>query len=128
MKRSIKMLAVTGAAVAILATGDSSQAATVVPTNWYAGISGDLTWLRNSDTGGGGNVDIGYRFDDFRIEGEAGYHGAGGQSGFGSTHYFTWMGNVYYDFNRIFPSSGSGWHVAPYVGGGLGDAQVHFGS
>lgn len=100
-----------------------AQAATT--ENWYGGLSGDLTWLRHSDTGGGGNVDLGYRFDDFRVEAEAGYHGAGGQSGFGSTHYFTYMGNAYYDFNHAFSSDS---RIVPYIGAGLGDAAVHFGN
>jgi len=126
MKYSIKTLVNFSAIAVTLMTSSAYAAAT--QNNWYIGGSGDLTWLRNSDTGGGGNVDLGYAFNDFRIEAEAGYHAASGSDGFGSTHYFTYMGNVYYDFNTLFSPSSSGWHIAPYIGAGLGDAAVHFGS
>lgn len=81
--------------------------------------------------GGGGNVNVGYRFGqsnlgDLRLEGEAGYHYASGNSGYSDTHYFTYMGNLYYDSN-INLTPGSNWAIAPYIGGGIGDAQVHFG-
>jgi len=131
MKHSIKTLMNLGACAASLLIPGVAYAAsanTTPQSNWYFGASGDLTWLRNSNTGGGGNVDIGYQFTDFRLEGEVGYHGAGGDNGFGNTHYFTYMGNAYYDFNTVFSPSSSGWHVVPYIGAGLGDAEVHFGS
>jgi len=102
--------------------------------SWYLGASGDLTWLRHSDMGGGGNVQLGYEFwpsnyGDFRLEGEAGYHAAGGKDGAGDSHYFTYMGNLYYDFNNMLSSSSSsGWHIVPYIGGGLGDAAIHNGN
>lgn len=105
-----------------------AQAAANLQNNWYFGFSGDLTWLRHSNMGGGGNIDLGYQFSDFRLEGEAGYHGAGGDGGYSSTHYFTYMGNLYYDFNRAGAVSSAGWHVLPYLGAGLGDAAVHYGS
>jgi len=130
MKHSIKSLAASTCSTCLasmLMAGSAYSAANPGQNNWYFGASGDLTWLRHSDMGGGGNVDLGYRFSDFRIEGEAGYHGAGGRDDYSSTHYFTYMGNLYYDFNTVFSPSASGWHVVPYIGGGLGDAAVHFG-
>jgi len=127
MRHSIKNLINSGIGITALLIPATVYAA-AAPGSWYAGGSGDLTWLRNSNTGGGGNVDLGYQFQDFRIEGEAGYHSASGDNGYGNTRYLTYMGNVYYDFNTVFSASGSGWHVVPYVGGGLGDAEVHFGS
>ena len=126
MHHSIKLL-IASTCLASSAT-IPAYAATTKWGGWYGDLSGDLTWLRHSDTGGGGNVALGYRFSDFRLEGEAGYHGAGGDGGHSGTHYFTYMGNLYYDFNRAFPSSNSGWQVVPYIGGGLGDAQVHLGN
>jgi len=91
--------------------------------NWYAGLSGDFTWL-HGDTGGGGNAQLGYMFPsdgfgDLRLEGEFGYHDAS------STHYFTYMGNAYYDFGRWAANSGSV-RIVPYLGAGVGDATVHF--
>jgi hypothetical protein len=108
----------------------ASTTAYAANDDWYAGVSGDLTWLRHSDTGGGGNVNVGYRFwpsnfGDFRLEAEAGYHGAGGSSGNAGTHYFDYMGNVYYDFNTIFPTNS--WKIVPYIGGGAGDASLNYG-
>lgn len=132
MKKHLLFLLGAGVcATALLSAGEAS--AQPAPRNdWYLGLSGDLTWMSHSTTGGGGNVDLGYRFSpsnmgDFRLEGEAGYHGAGGKTGYSSTHYITYMGNLYYDFNTIFSPSASGWHVVPYIGGGLGDAAVHVG-
>ena len=109
----------------------SAQAAT--NSKWYFDASGDATWLRHSELGGGGNVALGYRFmpgsfGAMRLEGEVGYHGAGGDDGYSSTHYFTYMGNAYYDFKKAVYNSKSGWNVAPYIGGGLGVATVHFGN
>jgi len=131
MRNSIKSFIGSGVCLAAMLAGTAAQAATS-PNDWYVGLSGDLTWLSHSDTGGGGNVDLGARFwpsnfGDFRIEGEAGYHGAGGKNGYGSTHYFTYIGNLYYDFNTVFASSNSGWHVVPYIGGGMGDAALSAG-
>jgi len=125
MRRSIKSLIVTTCLASALAVGPAHA---VAPNSWYAGLSGDATWFNHSNTGGGGNVALGYRFSDFRLEGEAGYHLAGGDSGYRDSHYYTYMGNLYYDFNRVFPASASGWHVVPYIGAGAGDAMVHYGS
>jgi len=98
--------------------------------DWYAGFSGDLTWLPHTDTGYGGNVDLGYRFwpSDFgnaRMEGEIGYHRADNNNLAADTHYYTYMGNLYYDFN-IFHNSPSETRIMPYVGVGLGDTTAHF--
>jgi len=121
MKHSIKLLAGVSACLTLaFITAPASAAAAYAPDGWYVGGSGDLTWL-HSNTGGGGNVDLGYRFNDVRAEAEAGYHGIDG------THYFTYMGNLYYDFNSLFGASSSGWHIAPYVGAGLGYAAVNYG-
>ena len=122
MKHLIKATAALAALVNVLAAAPS-QAAVNSTNNWYIGASGDLTWLRHSDTGGGGNIDLGYKFNDWRLEAEAGYHGAGGDTGYSSTHYFTYMGNLYYDFNSIMPAS----PIRPFIGAGLGDAQIHYG-
>lgn len=130
MKQSMKSLIGAGVyTISSLTAGSAAYATTNDTQNsWYVGASGDLTWLRHSKVGGGGNLDLGHQFNDFRAEAEAGYHRASGKAGFNATHYFTYMGNVYYDFNRVFPSSGSGWHVTPYVGAGLGDAALHSGT
>jgi len=45
-----------------------------------------------------------------------------------SIHYFTYMGDVYYDFRTVFSPLSSGSQIIPYIGGGMGDAAVHFGS
>jgi len=127
MKCHLKLLAPAGSLLALALAGPAC-ADPMHPNDWYFGAGGDLTWLRHSDMGGGGHIALGHGFDNFRLEAEAGYHGAGGSDGYSSTHYFTYMGNLYYDFNTLFPSSGSGWHVAPYIGGGLGDAAVHYGT
>jgi len=99
--------------------------------DWYAGVTGDLTWMSHTDTGWGGDAALGYRFwpsnfGNARLEGEFGYHRAGGSDGFGSTHYYTYMGNLYYDFN-LFNASVADSRITPYVGAGLGDATAHFG-
>ena len=119
MKHSLKTLAIgTGLAAALIAA--PSFAATASTQAWYAGISGDLTWMGDSDLGGGGNVDLGYRFNDLRLEGEVGYHDASGGGDAG--HYWSYMGNAYYDFNNTWNTSG--WKISPYVGAGIGDASV----
>jgi opacity protein-like surface antigen len=132
MPHTAKLLAT----VSLVSLLISSTAQAAAPSNWYLGASGDFTWARHTNMGGGANVALGYQFapgsmGDFRLEGQVGYHGAGGEDGFGDLHYFTYMGNLYYDFNRMFPQkqgSGSGWHISPYIGAGLGDAAIHYGS
>ena len=119
MKNTLKTLAIgTGLAAAMLAT--PSFAVSPPSQAWYGGISGDLTWMGDSDVGGGGNADLGYRFNNVRLEGEVGYHDASG--GGNAEHYWAYMGNLYYDFNNMY--STNGWNVAPYIGGGLGDAEI----
>ena len=127
MKSSLTIL--TRALIPLLLAGSAHAAAnSTMPDNWYLGLSGDITWMRNSDTGGGGNVELGYHLNrDFRLEGEVGYHDADGHDGYGEEHYYTYMGNLLYDFNGAFSSNSSGWRVVPYVGGGIGDAQIHNG-
>lgn len=103
------------------------------PNNWYVGLSGDLTWPNNADMGGGGNIDLGYRFapndmGNFRLEAEAGYHQADGENGVGDLRYFTYMGNVYYDFSNMESWSGRNWQIAPYIGAGAGLASLRRGS
>jgi hypothetical protein len=117
------------AAVALMG-GSAYADGAATPNGWYTGLSGDATWMRNSEMGGGGNIDFGYQFasgnwGDLRAEGEAGYHAASGDSGHGATNYWTYMGNLYYDLPGLTP--GSQWDFVPYVGAGLGDATVHFG-
>ncbi len=90
--------------------------------DWYLGLSGDLTWLRHSDTGGGGNIALGRAFQtgsfgDFRLEAEAGYHETSG------SHYYSYMGNAYYDFTGLAPSMP--WKLTPYIGAGIGDLTAH---
>lgn len=89
----------------------------------YTSISGDYTWLHSNTNGGGGNIAVGDQFltnnlGDFRIEAEAGYHD------FSDAHYFTYMGNLYYDLNALNYDSSS-LKIVPYVGAGLGDATIH---
>ena len=100
--------------------------------NWYAGFSGDLTWMSRTDTGYGGNADLGYRFrpsdfGDARLEGELGYHRADNKNISGDTHFYTYMVNAYYDFN-LFHASDSQSRIMPYVGAGLGDTTANFGA
>jgi hypothetical protein len=127
--RKLSLLA-AGLAALLISAGNAS--AQTYNGDWYAGLSGDLTWLRHSNMGGGGNIQLGYRFfpsnlGDVRIEAEAGYHEADGSGNYSSTHYFSYMGNVYYDFTGMLPPSSSGFRVVPYVGVGLGDAAIHYG-
>lgn len=131
MRPSIKSLVKTATCLTSLLMAGSAYAATMPSDNWYAGISGDATWLRHSDMGWGGNVAVGYRFwpsnaGDWRLEGEVGYHAADGSDGYSDTHYITYMGNIYYDFNFGMPVGG--WTFKPYLGAGVGDAAVHFGN
>ena len=120
MKHSLKAFALgTGLAAALLAA--PSFAATGPTNAWYAGVSGDLTWMGDSDTGGGANVDIGYRFNNVRVEGEVGYHDASG--GGDAAHYWSYMGNAYYDFSNSW--SASSWKISPYVGAGIGVADIN---
>ncbi len=128
MKNKLKFLAVV--ALTAMAAGNASAASQKL---WYAGASGDFTWLRHSDMGGGANLRLGYQFPpasygDLRLEAEAGYHGADGDTGYSNTHYFTYMGNLYYDFPNTYALSNSGWSVSPYIGGGLGMASVRYGN
>lgn len=96
-------------------------------TGWYTGISGDLTWISHSKTGGGFNVDAGYRLDpNVRVEGEFGYHNAPGDTGYSDTYYFTYMANGYYDFNQYGVST-NGMRITPYLGAGIGVADYRFG-
>ena len=127
MKHSLKSLIGFGAILVSMAAVPAS-AETPLRDNIYVGASGDLTWLRHSDMGGGANVALGYRMRDVRLEAEVGYHGADGSGNSTETHYLTYMGNVYYDFNNLNTLGNTGWHVAPYIGAGLGDAAIHYGN
>lgn len=120
MKQTLKTLAI-GTALTTALFAAPSFAVTAPSQAWYGGISGDLTWMGNSDVGGGGNADIGYRFNNVRLEGEVGYHDASG--GGDAEHYMSYMGNLYYDFTNMYSSMG--WNVAPYIGAGIGDAEIH---
>jgi len=114
--------------LAIMGAG-AAQAEIIDNGNWYAGISGDLTWLDHSGTGGGVNLDLGYRImPDIRLEGEAGYHNVPGDSGYTDTHYFTYMGNAYYDFNKFTFTPTGTLRIVPYLGAGLGVAEASFGN
>ncbi|MBI3630736.1 MAG: porin family protein [Candidatus Sungbacteria bacterium] len=90
-------------------------------SSWYGSVSGDATWF-HSHTGGGGNADLGTelfanRIGDVRLEGEVGYHDLP------SSHYWTYMGNLYFDFNGFSTEPGN--RIVPYVGAGIGDADIH---
>ncbi len=116
---SVSAIALTAASSAMAQSDSNDRWA-----NWYASATGDVTWLQGYDTGGGGDVAVGVRFwpsdySDFRLEAEAGYHDVS------SSHYFTYMGNLYYDFNGLNAGSNSNWKVIPYIGAGMGDATVH---
>lgn len=89
----------------------------------YGSISGGVTWASHDNTGGGGNIALGTRFlpsdfGDFRAELQAGYRNIS------PSHYFTYMGNLYYDFDSF--KAYTPWKLVPYLGVGLGDARVHF--
>jgi len=132
MKNSLKILAATTALFALPATASAATEAATAENaadhGWYMGGSAGLVWPRNAETGWGGNLALGYRFADWRLEAEGGYHGAGGDSGYRNIHYFTYMGNAYYDFNSAIPTSEEGLRVVPYIGAGLGGASVNRGS
>jgi len=124
------VLATTLLSAPALADPYQAQGQQILPTDWYAGIDGDLTWLRHTAVGGGGGFDLGYRFwpsdfGDFRIEAEANYHDMSGRDGSADSHYFTYMGNLYYDFLSL--RSTMPWQLVPYVGAGIGDATIHLG-
>lgn len=114
---------------------------------WYAGVSGGVEFLNDSDikatpngnleydsVGGVVTGSIGYMlpfeqafWNGFRLEGEFGYHSigldsytAGGTTSAagGQARVLSYMGNVYYDFRNQ-----SRW--TPYVGGGAGLANFH---
>jgi opacity protein-like surface antigen len=107
----------------------------------YIGISGDLTTLQDTsvsgsssgqakfDWGGGGNIALGYEYDrSMRLELEGGYHdlpiktvtnGSGSFDSSQDLRIVTIMANAYYDFNKYIG-------FTPYIGAGLGDAQVNF--
>ena len=124
MKHTKKILT---SSLMLLCTAGSAMATANPPSNWYAGVSGDVTWMQHTNTGGGGNVELGYQLPHVRVEAEGGYHTAGGDGGYGDTHYYTYMGNLYWDIGSV-SGSYSGWQVTPYIGGGLGDAQIHRGA
>lgn len=128
MRNIVKSIVITGTCAASLAAAGSAFAAQQPSGNgWYTGVSGDFTWLRHSETGGGGNVDIGYRSGDVRLEAQLGYHGADGDAGYSNTHYFTAMANGYYDFNTASSQPATGWRMVPYIGAGVGSAMTHYG-
>ena len=115
---------------------------------WYAGISGDIAFPRNTDVTGptkgkvrydfssGGDIAIGYRpqllnnsIGDMRLELEGGYHAFGlkdvsiggltNRNPKGDLGVATLMGNVFYDLH-----TGTGF--TPYIGAGLGEAHISF--
>src|SRR5689334_10085082 len=89
-------------ATAMLAAPAEAARNTTYDKEWYLGASGDLTWTEHSNTGGGGNINLGYHFTpDWRIEGQLGYHHTPGESGYSNTHYLSYMGYVYYDINQL---------------------------
>lgn len=122
MKSSIKNLLVATsmlAAVSGAAYADENRPMSDV----YGSISGGVTWASHDNTGGGGNLALGVRFlpsnfGDFRAELQGGYRDIS------PSHYFTYMGNLYYDFDSF--KSYTPFKVVPYLGVGLGDATVHF--
>lgn len=126
MKYVLPALAFSASLLAL--TVEPASAAVNPDNNWYAGASGDFTWPNHADMGGGANIALGYKFSNFRIEGEGGYHGADGDVGYPNVHYFTYMGNAYYDFNNMMSGSSANWHIVPYIGGGAGGAAIRYGS
>ncbi len=125
----------------------SNRKVTYKPVNTentlYVGLSGNLTWPRNSsarggNTGdvqyelsGGGNVALGYRANEnIRVELEGGYHWLNIDKitlnntiidTSESMKIATIMANVYYDFPVA-----NNYNLKPYVGVGLGDAFLNF--
>ncbi|MBV8938755.1 MAG: outer membrane beta-barrel protein [Alphaproteobacteria bacterium] len=126
MKQAMKWLGASALSLMISAAGEACAAT----NDWYAGISGDVSWLNGHyHTGGGGNVDLGYRFaptnmGDWRLEGEIGYHTFGGDSGYKDAHYYSYMGNLYYDIGGWNMGMAKNLQITPYLGAGLGDATV----
>jgi outer membrane protein OmpA-like peptidoglycan-associated protein len=129
------------AAAAAAVVGLSGAAMAQGYTGWYLGARGGATWLddvSSSISGTATNVDfdtgynigahVGYDFGAFRLEGEVVYRNndidtmsAGGArlSGVsGSANSLAVMLNAYYDIEL-------GWPVVPYVGAGIGWAQIN---
>lgn len=85
---------------------------------------GQITTNAETDRGIAGLVGFGYDFGDhLRIEAEGGYRGAGdidtvsGAAASGEFDAYSAIANVFYDFDI-------GGGIEPYIGGGLGMAQV----
>jgi hypothetical protein len=125
--QNFRKIALTTTILATLVSGSAvARESTWLPRgNWYGSLSGNSTWMDNSDLGGGGNIGLGYRIDNVRLEGEAGYHTADGKGGYPDTNYISYMGNVYYDFNTM---NFARWKFVPYIGGGVGNAAVRYGN
>lgn len=114
--------------------------------NWYAGLSGGVTFLGDSDISGSSTGELGYEsiggigtfalgyvppaafqpFSNMRFEAELGYHynGTDGATIGGAPvaagdqlQAVSYMGNIYYDFRN-----NSRW--TPYLGAGAGGATV----
>ena len=140
----MKLFAAAG--VLIFGLMATSALAATSDTPWYAGMSGDVTFPRNTNVTGTTTGDIKYNFSsgtsfqlgyqppmlnssigDTRFELEGGYHAfgiskiiAGGvtnTSPNGDLRTTTIMGNVYYDFH-------TGTQFTPYIGAGLGGANI----
>lgn len=143
-----KLLA-TASFIALTTAATAAQAdASKTWPKWYVGLSGGLTYIDDADISGtangeasfdiGGNVhgSLGYvlpfgahPLGNWRVEAEAGYFnnsldgvtlgGAAVAGAGGDVRIASYMANLYYDFR-------SESRFTPYVGGGVGAAQVQF--
>ncbi|NBX04365.1 MAG: porin family protein [Alphaproteobacteria bacterium] len=114
----------------------SAVAAEQCKPNWYGALSGGVSKLEDIDAGGGDGIEnktggiVSLAFgkhisEDFRLEGELGYHFNGMDSVTvasttfpkSQTTILSYMANAYYDFNN---DSG----FTPYLGAGIGGANV----
>ena len=137
---ALSFIASSCIATAAFAGGQDSE--------WYTGLSGDISFPRDTSVTGttsgdikykfssGGNISLGYRPNalnnstgDARFELEGGYHAFGLKSitangvtnanPSGDLKAFTLMGNAYYDLHTGTP-------FTPYIGAGIGDADINF--
>jgi hypothetical protein len=143
---------ITVAAPSMAATADTAHRDTRWFGNPYFALSGDLSWMRDTDTansatgetgridydtGWGVNAALGYlmpAFGDFRFEVEGGYHQFGLDSSVTSItgahnpnndlKLFSYMGNLYYDLRSMSHWFSRQSQFVPYIGGGLGGTSV----
>lgn len=122
-----------------LSTAAASASAEPAWPKWYVGLTGGVTFLDDADVSGTSTGELGFDTgwavtgsigyllaDPLRIEFEAGYHendmdnvtlGGVSSASTGHVRIASYMVNAFYDMR-------SGSQFIPYIGGGVGVAQV----